>query len=482
MNEEKAGPEIATLDDVRELFLGLKPQARKLAGPIFYVTNDANHGAGPETFLPHYGIVCIDDNPLLRQMEEAGLMVFSLERELGEKNVVFRSSEELLSHEKAQAYLEAHRPEGLLFFKTSSAIEETCQKKGWRLLAAPTKLGRYFENKLRFQEVLERLNIPSPPGEQVDIQPELYEELSRRYGRFVVQFAKGFGGNRTFLIEEESSFRSLAEENPGRKVRISRYMEGHTLTINACVTRHGVAIADLFYQITGLPECTAYRLGACGNDWLYPLPDETRRRAFAHTRAVGKYMAEAGYRGIFGLDFVAENRTGEVFTIENNARLIASIPLFTRLQVERGEIPLLALHILELMGMEYELDIEQVNEKLQKRKKGAQLILHNLEGAPAEVQGDLPSGVYTLNPRAGLKPAGGELTFRRPGYSLEDCHSDEEFLILAADKGRVVNPNIECARFQARRPLLRHDSHLAGWAQEVARSIYKALALRPIGH
>jgi hypothetical protein len=254
---------------------------------------------------------------------------------------------------------------------------------------------------------------------------------------------------------------------------VSRYIEGLTLTINACVTRQGIVIGDLFYQITGLPQCTTYRLGSCGNDWLYPPLSETiRRRVFEYTRLIGEHMKERGYRGIFGLDFVAEADSQQVFVIENNARLVASIPLFTKLQIEGGEVPLLALHLLEFLGLDYEIDVEQVNEDVQRRKSGAQLILHNLEGVTTQVRGYLQPGVYLW------ADAEGRLIFRRPGYSIEDCREQDEFLVLAVDEGRTVNPDIECARIQARRAMLAPDYQPTAKALNVAREVYRRLDLK----
>jgi hypothetical protein len=457
---------IATLDDVRAVL-------QSLDEPVFYVTNDPNHGVGLERMPIDYGIICIDDNAITGYLQAGGVSVFSLERELGSKNVIFRNSEQLLRHERTRAFLQTRNRANLLLFKTSAAIEKICQENGWRLLASPSRLGRYFENKLRFQEVLEKLGLPSPPGEVVTLSADLYPALRRRYGpTLVVQFAKGFGGSRTFLVEDEGHFAALAGDNPQKKARVARYVDGLTLTINACVTRRGIVIGDLFYQITGLPQCTTYRLGSCGNDWLYPpLPGTVRGRVFEYTRLIGEHMRERGYRGIFGLDFVAEADSHQVFVIENNARLVASIPLFTKLQIEGGEVPLLALHLLEFLGLNYEIDVEHINEDVQRRKGGAQLILHNLEGVTTRVRGYLQPGVYRWADAEGL-------IFRRPGYSIEDCREQGEFLVLTVDEGRTVNPNIECARIQARRAMLAPDYQPTAWALNLAGEVYRRLDLK----
>ncbi len=458
---------IATLDDVRAVLQSLNES-------IFYVTNDPNHGVGLERMLKDYGIICIDDNLVTGYLQQAGVSVFSLERALGSKNVIFRNSEQLLRHETTRTFLQTRHRANLLLFKTSAAIEKLCRENGWRLLASPTRLGRYFENKLRFQEVLDRLGLPSPPGEVVTLAADLYPALRRKYGpTLVVQFAKGFGGNRTFLIEDEDRFATLAGDNSQKRARVARYIAGLTLTINACVTRQGIVIGDLFYQITGLPQCTTYRLGSCGNDWLYPpLPETIRGRVFEYTRLIGEHMKERGYKGIFGLDFVAEADSHQVFVIENNARLVASIPLFTKLQIEGGEVPLLALHLLEFLGLNYEIDVERVNEDVQGRKGGAQLILHNLAEVTTQVRGYLRPGVYLWT------DADGRLIFRRPGYSIEDCREQDELLVLTVDRGRIVNSNIECARIQARRAMLQPDYQPAAWTLNAAREVYHRLDLQ----
>lgn len=448
--------------------------ARHLAGPVVYVSNDVNHGVGLEQLLPGYSIACIDETDVVRYLQAAGVRVFCLEQEEGRKNVLFRSTEQLLEHPRTQAFLEGLGQPQLLFFKMSHQIEQFCRRKGWRVLGPPPLLARQMEHKLHFRRVLDTLGLPAPPGEELAFAPEQADVLVQRHGLpLVIQLPRGFGGNHTYLVRDRAALRAALAEHAGRRGRVTRYVPGETLTINACVTRDGVVSGAPFYQLTGLPECTVYPLGACGNDWgIDGLEQAVLAQVYEATERIGRYLSEHGYRGIFGLDFVVGQEDRRVYVVECNPRLVASVPLYTRLQLMHGQLPLLLLHIAELAGASYTLDLSALNHQLRQPLQGAQAILHNLCGRTAEVRADVRCGVYRQD--------GTLLRFVRQAYALDACRQPGELLLLAADTGRRVNPAVECARVQFPRSVVDGGGWPSGDLRRLLRAVYAMLDLHPV--
>jgi|DewCreStandDraft_5_1066085.scaffolds.fasta_scaffold00847_11 glutathione synthase/RimK-type ligase-like ATP-grasp enzyme len=444
-----------------------------LPGPVVYVSNDVNHGVGLERLLPGYSIACIDETDVVHYLQDAGVRVFCLEQAMGRKNALFRSTEQLLAHPLTQAFLDSLGQPQLAFFKMSHQIEQLCRRKGWHVLGPPPLLARQMEHKLHFRQVLDRLGLPGPPGEELELAPERAEELVQRHGLpLVIQLPRGFGGNHTFLVRDRLSLHATLARHAGRPGRVSRYIPGETLTINACVTRWGTVSSTPFYQLTGMAECTVYPLGACGNDWgTARLEARVLEQVYDATERIGRYLSEQGYRGIFGLDFVVGRDDRRVYVVECNPRLVASIPLYTKLQLAQGQLPLLLLHLAELAGVPYSLDVAALAQELRRPLDGAQAILHNLSGQPARVRADVRCGVYVWDDTG--------LHFVREGYAVDACRRPGEFLVLAADADRIVNPAVECARVQFPCSVVDTGGRLPPEYTQLLRAVYAALDLQP---
>src|SRR5690606_8657927 len=137
----------------------------------------------------------------------------------------------------------------------------------------------------------------------------------------------------------------------GNVVKIAEYVAGDAYTVNACITKKGVFVAGLQYQITGVRELTAGEGSTVGNDFSYAnkLGSSIRVKIFEVTKKVGEIMQRDGFRGLFGLDIVV--RMGEIYIIEINARQTANIPLQTKLEFLQDKIPLSLINLAEWLGV-----------------------------------------------------------------------------------------------------------------------------------
>ncbi len=140
-------------------------------------------------------------------------------------------------------------------------------------------------------------------------------------------------------------------------------------------------------------------------------------------------MREKGYLGFFGLDFLIDKQTKEVFLSENNARLTASTSFYTQLELKSEQIPLLAYHLLAfsnqnlLKGLP---DRQRVN-----KIEGGEIIARNIFSQPIEVIKSLSTGIYDK-----------DFSLENESYCLNDADKDD-FWLNVAGEGRIVNPEIE---------------------------------------
>ncbi len=436
--------------------------------PIVFFTNDPKVGVGLEKIIPNYHIVCIDDSPIVDYLLQAGVKVFCYERQLGKRNILFRNSSQLLDQPSVINYLEESIPGrefAALMFKPGGNISKRLPGFKVHWLNNPSSLNRRFEDKVGFYREFYR-EVPFPKGEVLRLGEKDYGELTSAYGgKLVVQFGRGWAGNTTFFVNQEKEWDDLVAKYRGKETRVSKHLSGRTFINNVCVTAQGVLPSAPFSQITGIVGWTRYHGGTCGNDWGgISLEKNYADKIQKITIKIGGKMLQAGYRGIFGLDFLVDD-TGEVFVLENNARLTASIPMYTKLELMQGRLSLLGYHLLEFLEQPlpaFPVGVDSLT--------GGQVLLRNVASNPQQVGGDLPMGVYT---------AGGpdQWQYIRPGYSIEDLKQVGEYLVLPASLGRVVNPDIEYLRLQSLVPVLNDKGQLQPEVYQLAEWARKKINL-----
>jgi len=415
--------------------------------PIFFFTNDAKVALGLEKVFPQYHIVCIDDNSVVDYLKEDGVQVFCYEQATGKRNTLFRNSAQLLDQPEVLHYLREHAPQGklaALFFKPTGNISRRLSSWQVTWLNNPPALNWRYENKLEFFRRFQA-SFPLPPGEIVRLEEGYFPELRRRYGdRVVVQFSRGWAGNTTYFVQNQQEWTQLQQRFPLRQVRVSAWAGSLTAINNACLTPTSVLVSSPFRQVTGVSQWNRYLGGTCGNSW--DSDDFTKdlvEQTLTLTERLGAVMRQDGYRGLFGVDMAVDAQ--RVLLLENNARLTAPIPMFTKLEIMAGRVPLLAYHWLTFLGMP-DLPLTAAEPP---NLRGGQVVLRNVAETPLRVEGSLKPGIYVQS-----KSRSGEWIFVRPAYSVEHLRSEAEYLLLPAMLGRVVNPDIEYLRIQSLEPVL----------------------------
>lgn len=438
------------------------------AGPIFYVCNDAERAFGLERLIPEFHIICIDDNPLIDVLSSRGVNIFCLERVVKQLNPIFRNSARILACPEVQSYIAAHTPPNeipnILVFKIAPNIENICQKRGYHLLNSASELNRIFEHKISQHDQFKDIDIPFPKTIIGSLGQLSFDEIRRELdGDFVIQYNRGHTGKSTVFVTEKEVWEGEAAVFPFRKARISKLIAGKSWTINACVTRFGIAYGGLSCQLTGIPGCTNTPGATVGNDWgqVQRLNPEILSHIGEITERVGEKMQDSGYRGLYGIDFVID-RNSQVYFIEVNARQPASTSMHTKLMLEHKEIPLQILHMAEFLFSSNDDYLKWINailgttvtknflselirdqkKRLSKVYSASQLFIRNQQNDAIIVQDTLEPGVYRLNANIFEKVS--------EGYSIDDIQSQDQVMLLAVGFGHKVSPGSEIARIQTR--------------------------------
>jgi len=410
--------------------------------PLFYITNDPERALGLENLLDNFHIVCMDDSKFVELLIRGGNSIFSYEHENKELNQIFRNSVKLLEETSVRDFINS-KTQGKKYFQTfkiSSSFEAIAKSYQAEILNTSAELNMRFENKISQYNELSKAGVKFPETLVGSLKDFTYEILSKQLGpKFVIQFNRGHTGSGTHFIQSEAEYTALSVEFPARIARIGKFVTGIPYTLNACITKNGIFIGGLNYQITGVENIAQTKAATVGNDFSYreQINQVVLDKIIEQTNLIGMTMSNAGFRGLFGVDLIVSE--GEIFIIEVNARQPASIPFYTKLQIKLGQIPLSLLHLAEFLGIENGLDsVEYSKQNLQPVNAG-QIFLRNIEKDTVEIKGDVEMGIYNTG-----------LNFIQPAYSVEQINQagKGQFLLLTQEKGKLIKSGRELARIQ----------------------------------
>ncbi|PIV01287.1 hypothetical protein COS54_01335 [Candidatus Shapirobacteria bacterium CG03_land_8_20_14_0_80_39_12] len=433
--------------------------------PVFYVTNNVGRGIGLENLLPNFHIVCLDDHPLVDILKKKGISVFCLERAVGKRNFLLRnagmilSSPEVLSFIKEKAKRE--RP-NILFFKPQKKIEILAQKYGFNLLGNLVEVNRIFEDKVEFFEICQKKGIKTSAGEIIVLSKIVFKEKMAEYSLpLVIQFGRGWAGNTTFFIREESDLLTLQRKYGQKEVKLSRFIKGITLLNNAVIYQNKILAGNPAIQIKANRWLTSAEGGTGGRSWPIELTNKETRQIGKITSQVGEVMMEKKYRGFFGLDFLL-SEDGEVFLSEDNARLTASVPFFTKLEQKEGGFPLLGYHLLAFFPEKIIGDFAYRPSAV----SGSEITVKNSRNIPLEITGEVKTGIYDSR-----------LSFKKEAYFLESAGKDDLWLEPAA-RSRIVNPEIELCKIDTFDKVCDGEGNLLPEYQDLIEKIKERLKER----
>lgn len=451
--------------------------------PLIYFCKEADRATGLEDLLKNYHIACVDDSYLTQKL--AGKIKVFRAQQVKTIYQTF-STLNLISSEPLKNWIKEVAPSGFYahFFQFNGPTAIKAAELGGVVLNNDYKLNRKFEDKLSQYEFLSANKLPTPKTIIGNISEFEYHYLAENLkSQFVVQMDRAHTGLGTFFVKNEDDFLNVQKQLAGNKVKFSTLISAPTYTINGCVTRKGIFIAGLQYQITGIPLLTVGAGSTVGNDFSFAneLSSEIKAKIFILTKTVGELLQKEGYKGLFGLDLVIENNTVPLI-IEINARQTANIPLQTRLELKAGVTPLALINLAEFLRV----DITENPPTEILPLEGSQIFLR-AKNDNFRINHKLLSGVYRLQSdnsaidwnslqvkdtvilidEDGDKP----LVWQKDGYNISDIDQGTGgFILLIQKEGNIRNKSDEIARMQFNNKIVTGTA-VSPWITEALNAI-----------
>jgi biotin carboxylase len=314
--------------------------------------------------------------------------------------------------------------------------ERLAKEAGMELILPTAALRRRLDSKIVTTRIGDEAGVPSAPNTlgRADTYLQLVELAGRRaLGRdLVVQTPYGDSGKTTFFITGPSDWDRYAEHLKGEDLKVMRRINCQAVAMEAVLTRHGTVVGPVMRDLTGHPELTPYRGGWCGNDmFAAALAPKHREAARNATARLGDRLAEEGYRGFFEVDYLVDRDTDELYLGELNPRISGVTSITDVTAAAYADLPLFAFHLLEFMGVNYELDVAEINERW------SRVELLDVWTQAVIKECDERTELITTAPRTGIwrMDADGNVSWRRWGNDWHSIRDESEAFFL-----RVAGP------------------------------------------
>jgi hypothetical protein len=359
--------------------------------------------------------------------------LFSVEKNLGGRENWGNQDLEMLwegpTREQIETYIGGvNEPINTVCYRSLKVLEKD---RRFRVLAPPLMLKDLFDDKLRQLELFSMLGVKTPVTFVCPLNKTTFSKAAEILdGSFVVQPPVGSSGENTYFVNNEIDFERVKDIfEPAQRVKLSKYLpvpslNGHCVVLKTPEGLRSIAACPSV-QIVGTHGCTSRAEVYCGNDFSAAgsVPKSIREEICTIMEKIGLFMGDKGFLGLFGMDFLLDG--DEVLALEINPRFQGSTMLLSLLQVDRGEIPLAALHVMQFMGLIEELTqdfLEQSKRSYRTPYKGAHLIVHSLKDEPYCIEHDIKAGIYTL--------VNNSIERVRNGTTYRDIKSPNEWCIL----------------------------------------------------
>jgi biotin carboxylase len=385
------------ISDLREFF-------RTNLRPIYFVSPTAFNLLGIDRWVRNFRYVCHYDS-----FDGGHPSVFvPADRRAPEFESIEDICNYLLRHPEVRSLVRAHGLGGLVtFVMFDEQTEALAAEIGLHVAHPPAALRRRLDSKIVTTQLGNAAGVPSVPnalGRAPTYADLITLAASAGLGTdLVVQLPYGDSGKTTFFIASADAWSAAAAKEPlaSEELKVMRRIEHRAIAVESVLTRHGTLVGPLMNDITGHPELTPYRGGWAGNDYPATLTAEQKRRARQLTRQLGDQLASEGYLGFFEVDYLVDTGSGELYLGELNPRISGISPMTNVTAGAYADMPLFLFHLLEYLDIDYDVDIEEINERWSREAAvdvWSQLIIKETAGEVNLLTRAPRTGVYTIAP------------------------------------------------------------------------------------
>ncbi|HVS62744.1 MAG TPA: biotin carboxylase [Thermoanaerobaculia bacterium] len=359
----------------------------------------------------------------------------------------------LLRHPEVREFIQARGSTGkavFLFFDEET--EKLCEELGLQICFPAAALRSKIDDKINTTRIGNRARVRSVPNvltTGITSYRKLRKEADKLGKDLVVQTAYGDSGHTTFFIKSEKDWREHASEiSPDEEVKIMKRVDVHGAALEACITKAGTIVGPLMTELVGFRELTPYKGGWCGNE-VFPdsFPKKIRDAARRKTEALGAELAKEGYTGYFEVDYLIDKKNGALYLGEINPRITGASSMTNLAAFAHADAPLFLFHLLEFFDVDYELDVDELNERWTDPENidtWSQMVIKHTEDDLKVIDTAPPSGVWGLDADGGvgfLRPQTHRRTVERlwEGFFLRIAKPGD-YLYEGADMGILITP------------------------------------------
>ena len=351
----------------------------------------------------------------------------------------------LLGHKEVADLIHAQGGGKAAFLMFDEETEELAGELGLDVAFPAASLRHRLDSKIETTRLGNDAGVPSVPNTMGTAKT--YQELvalaqgAGLGSDLVVQTPYGDSGQTTFFIAKEADWKGFEKKVAGEPIKVMKRIEPRELAIEGVITRHGTLVGPLMAELVGFEELTPYDGGWCGDDVSPELLTEKQRHvARERTVAMGERLRREGYRGYFELDFLLDADTGDLWLGELNPRVTGASSITNVTSVAYGDMPLFLFHLLEFMDVDYEIDVDELNERwaqVQNLDEWTQFILKQTEDATERITRAPASGIWKM-------PDAGPIRFDRRVTDWHTVSDDSEaFYLRIAGEGQYRYPGAD---------------------------------------
>ena len=351
----------------------------------------------------------------------------------------FESGEEinnwLLCNPEVRAHIEASTPRGvrpkvaMVFFDNET--EQICEELGYDLILPAASLREHLDSKIVTTQLGNEAGAPSVPNvlTRVDGWAGLRAAAEKAClgDELVVQTPYGDSGKTTFFISSEADWRKHSADIVGQEIKVMRRINNRPVAVEAVLTSCGTIVGPFMSELIGYKNLTPSRGGWCGNE-MFPevLTGESRRIATQLVRRLGDRLAKEGYRGFFEVDVLVDTDTNDIYLGELNPRISGASSITNVTAGAYADVPLFLFHILEFMNVDFDLDVDEINERWEELASAdvwSQMVMKETDDVVQRLTATPRTGQYFLD-------STGALVFRRSALDWHQLQNEAEAFFL----------------------------------------------------
>ena len=351
-----------------------------------------------------------------------------------------------------------------------------------RILANPVEIKTRFDDKVSFRRQAIEAGFSVPPGDVVALG-ELGSKQLEQFGPVMIISEKiGSSGNQTHFIDSAEALSRKRDEltqklGPDAPVIASTFLSGPAVGTAGLIYDGKPWMSHPSVMFTGIPGCSMHRFDYAGSDYsaYRMVSEESRRKIEAFTLKIGEWIAGAGYRGIYGVDFIVHE--DEPYALELNPRVLGTTQLMTELEEIQSSAPTTTFwHLAEFLESGDTLDAHRdlLAELSRPDLSGFQLLIRNTSASRMKIGHSLAPGIYIIQ--------NGMPEFIRRGYRLSDVQDHNEVLVTCSPpaKGTIVEPRGAFCKLEGVSSIYEGgEKQISPAAREMIDTFTRRLALSP---